>query len=391
MNDNNKQSNTHTHRIVRVTLTPLGNFFFGGQKLTEVEKEKDYYIKSLYFPSQTVILGMLRQELLMQNGLFPLGSSDSNEKKEKAIKLIGEKSFNPSFENCDQEVQDFGSIEELSPVFITRNKNRAFHVLPGDYGFPYSPKEDGQAFFNNTNAETKSFLPYLDGYKSKKRPPDRLISKESPEMIVELKDLFIPDEQVGITKGKEGQTQEDAYYKQVFLRLKKGYAFSFYLKLKKKVNEESVKFDSNFVFFGGERSAFRMDIEEKITEKTVANLFDETIPELKGSKILLTGDAFVEPSILNICDFSVSQSVYSRNLRSSVRTTNHYSNLSNQKNDTTPYLGTPYNLLARGTVLYYSNNSTLDRIRGLLDKPGNKKVGFNYYKIFPLQKEKGKE
>ncbi len=389
MNDNNNNpSNTPSHRIVSVTLTPLANFFFGGQKQTEVESEKDYYIKSLFYPQQTVILGMLRQELLMQNHLFPLGKSDNDEKKNQAAQLIGESSFQPSFEIGDQ---DFGAIEELSPVFIT-NKERVFHVLPADYGFPYSPKEDGQTFFNHPHAETKPFLPYLDKYKSKDRPPDRLVSKESPEMIVELKDLFIPDEQIGITKGKNGQTPEDGYYKQVFYRLRKGYAFAFYLKLKTTVNKEPVKFDSNFVFFGGERSPFKMDIKEEDANQTVARLFDQTLPQLEGSKILLTSDAFVQSSILNACDFSVSESVYSRNFRSNVRTTHHYSNLSGKENQIAPHLGDPHNLLARGTVLYYGNRpETLTTLTGLLDKPGNKKIGFNYYKIYPSQEEKGKE
>jgi CRISPR-associated protein Cmr3 len=344
-----------------------------------VENEKDYYIKSLYYPQQTVILGMIRQELLVQNGLFPLDKSD----KEKAVRLIGESSFDP--ENMEQE---FGVIEELSPVFIKRKGSRVFHVLPKDHGQTYNTHTDGKIFLNHPKASPKEFLPYFDGYDAKQGNPEMLGSKESPQEFIQLKDIFIPDEQIGIKKGKSGQTEEEGYYKQVFLRLKKGYAFSFYLRLKTTIDGEPVNFNDNFVFIGGERSAFGMEVELEEENKTVHDLFDQTLPELAGPKIVLTGDAFVEPEILETCDFAVSGSVFSRNFRSYVRTTRKYWNLADKKNEETPFLGDRYNLLSRGTVLYYGNNrETLDRLKTLLDITGYKKIGFNYFKICPPEEK----
>jgi CRISPR-associated protein Cmr3 len=386
MNDNNNINNNSAYRNVCVTLIPLGNFFFGGQKLTEVEKEKDYYIKSLYYPQQTVILGMLRYELLVQNELFPL---DSEEKKEKAARLIGESSFAAG--NIHQE---FGAIEELSPVFIKRKDDRIFHVLPKDYGHTYTPDKKGKTFFNHPETVSKEFLPYFERYDAKEENPEKLVSKEFPHHPFELSKIFIPDEQIGIKKGKSGQTEEEAYYKQVFFRLKKEYAFSFYLRLKTNIDGNSVNFKGNFVFIGGDRSGFRMEVKDtENQDKSICDLFDETLPEFKDPKIVLTGDAFVRPEILNICDCSVSGSVFFRNFRSFVRTTHKYWNLTNQKEDKeTPFLGDRYNLLSRGTILYYGNNpETLKRLTRLLDEQGNKKIGFNYYKIYPSQKEKGKE
>jgi len=389
MNDNNdiSSNNNDQTRNYRVTLTPLGNFFFGGQKLTEVEKEKDYYIKSLYYPPQTVILGMLRQELLIQNGLFPLDKSD----KEKAVRLIGESSFDPV--NVRQE---FGVIKQLSPVFIQRKDHRVFHLLPRDYGHPYNPLKEGKTYFNHPAALTREFIPYFDGYKAKEDSPEKLIAKETPHQHIHLKDVFIPDEQIGIKKGKRGQTEEEGYYKQVFLRLTKGYAFSFYLKLDAGLDEETVKFANNIVFIGGERSGFKMEVEpmaEADENKSVNDLFDQTLPESAGPKILLTGDAFVEPGIFNLCDFSVTGSIFFRNFRSYVRTTHKYWNLTDHKDDKeTPFLGDRYNLLSRGAVLYYGNNpETLKELEGLLDITAYKNIGFNYYKIYPSQDKKGKE
>lgn len=391
MSDHNHTPTDTAYRDACVTLTPLGNFFFGGQKLTEVEKEKDYYIKSLYYPPQTVILGMLRQELLIQNHLFPLEKSDK-EKKEEAARLIGESSFDP-----ENRRQEFGVIENLSPVFIKRKDNRVFHVLPKDFGHPYTPAPNGKTFFNHPNAAEKKFLPYFDGYEAKQGNPDMLGSKESPQEIIQLKDIFIPEEQIGIKKGKHGQTEEEGYYKQVFFRLRKGYAFSFYLRLKTMLDGEPVQFNDNFVFIGGERSAFKMEVREAIAPQAAGGindfsaLFDRTLPVLPGQKILLAGDAYVEPEILETCDFAVTDSVFSRNFRSYVRTTRNYWNLTNHKDDKeTPFLGDRYNLLARGTVLYYDSPATLKKLTGILDTAGYKKIGYNYFKIYPDKKEKGK-
>jgi len=388
MNDNNDISNNNDQtRNYRVTLTPLENFFFGGQKLTEVEKEKDYYIKSLYYPPQTVILGMLRQELLIQNGLFPLDKSD----KEKAVRLIGESSFDPV--NVRQE---FGVIKQLSPVFITRRGDRVFHILPKDYGHAYNPLKEGKTYFNHPAALTREFIPYFDGFDAKQGNPEILLSKDFPHHPFELRKIFKQDEQIGIKKGKRGQTEEEGYYKQVFLRLTKGYAFSFYLKLDAGLDKETVKFANNIVFIGGERSGFKMEVEfmaEADESKSVSDLFDRSLPGLAGPKILLTGDAFVEPGIFNLCDFAVTGSIFFRNFRSYVRTTHKYWNLTDRKDDKeTPFLGDRYNLLSRGAVLYYGNNpETLKELEGLLDITAYKNIGFNYYKIYPSQDEKGKE
>lgn len=388
MNDNNNiNTNDDQTHIYRVLLTPLGNFFFGGQKQTEVENEKDYYIKSLYYPPQTVILGMLRQELLIQNGLFPLDKVDK-EGKEKAVHLIGEASFDPT-----SMAQEFGVIEELSPVFIMREKKHIFHISPMDYGHTYKCHDEGKTYFNHPEAKTKSFIPDFAGYDAKEGNPVKLISKDSPHEAIDLKDVFIQDEQIGIKKGKSGQTEEEGYYKQVFLRLKKEYTFAFYLKLKTEWNGQAFSFNDNMVFIGGERSGFKMEVENVNDEnKSVSDLFHQSLPELAGPKILLTGDAFVEPQILNQCDFAVSKSVFSRNFRSYVQTTRKYCNLTDRKNDKeTPFLGDRYNLLARGTVLYYHDRETLGRLTALLDTQGHQKIGFNYYKIYPSQEEKGKE
>jgi CRISPR-associated protein Cmr3 len=386
MSEIDNTPNNLNHRIVCVTLTPLGNFFFGGRKQTEVEKEKDYYIKSLYYPQQTVILGMLRQELLVQNKLFPLDKDN----REKAARLIGESSFDP--ENRGQE---FGAIEALSPVFLKRNDHCIFHILPKDHKHTFTPQYEGKTFFNHPNTDAKEFLPCFEGYDAKKGEPDVLGSKDSPQEFIQLNDIFSKDEQVGIKKGKSGQIEEESYYKQVFLRLAKGYAFSFYLRLKTVLDEKPVKFSDNFVFVGGERSGFRMKIEpvEKVDEnRAVKDLFDQTLPGSSGPKIFLTGDAFVDTGILSACDFAVSASVSFRNFRSYVRTTRKFWNLTDKEDQETPFLGERYNLLARGTVLYYGNNrETLDRLKTLLDEGVYQKIGFNYYKVYPSPGEEGKE
>ena len=93
-----------------IKLQPLDRFFFGGD-VTFGQNNEDYFVRSLKYPQQTTLLGMLRYILLLQNDL--LDEKGKVKDYKKANNLIGTDSFDPN-----EQGQSFGVIQNLSPIFI---------------------------------------------------------------------------------------------------------------------------------------------------------------------------------------------------------------------------------------------------------------------------------
>ncbi|MCK5059489.1 MAG: hypothetical protein KAT34_22760 [Candidatus Aminicenantes bacterium] len=380
--------NERDYKNYLVTLRPLESFFFGGRKNSEPEEKKDYYVKSRHFPQQTALLGMLRQELLMQNGLFPLNSNN----REQAARLIGGKSFNPGCEN-----QDFGVIQEMSPLVLTKD-DHFFHPCPKDLGMTLIiEKSEGKSCFNlaKENGETgkeqageRPFIPHMKGYNPKTGTPELLIANNGCKEWLKYPDVFTESEQVGIKKGREGRTEEEAYYKQVFLRMEKGFSYAFFISLKKDCDNKPVVLKDSIIYMGGERSAFKMtikEVSEKSGSENIKELFDKTLPDFAEAKIILYSDAYVDAGIINLCKFAVTESCYFRNIRSNVRKTKKFDNLKprDEESEITPYLGKRLNFLKRGSVLYPDDeDGSIEKIKEMLGKPHFQKIGYNYYKIY---------
>lgn len=379
-----------------IQLIPLGQFFFGGQKRSEAEApEKDYYFRSLYFPQQTQVLGMLRQELLMQNNLFPLNKQN----REPAAALIGPDSFAPG--NVDQ---GFGALREISPLFLCCN-NCYYHPIPFDHGFTllkkygktylHIKKGDIKEKGDITSAAAHDYIPQLEDFDSKKYNPLQLLANTPGATPINYNEIFKEFEQVGIKKVKSGQVKEDAYYKQVFYRLKKGASFAFYLRLdttwkyQEKILE--LKFADNIITMGGERSTFKMKVKylaDSNDNGSVQSMYEEKLPVFHPHptfhKVVLTGSAFVEPCVLSLCSFAITDSVFFRNIRTHVRQTQKFSNLKQESlngftETHTPYLGSRYNLLQQGSVLYLENRETLRQVEEQLTNPQYQKIGYNFF------------
>jgi CRISPR-associated protein Cmr3 len=379
-----------------IQLIPLGQFFFGGQKRSEAEAtEKDYYFRSLYFPQQTQVLGMLRQEMLMQNNLFPLNKDN----REPAAALIGPESFAPG-----NGSQDFGALREISPLFLCCN-NCYYHPIPFDHGFTLV-KKHGETYLHikkgdikdkgaSTSAATHRYIPQLEDFDSKKYNPLQLLANTPGATPINYNEIFKEFEQVGIKKGQRGQVKEDAYYKQVFYRLEKGASFAFFLGLDTtwdwRGETRNLEFADNIITMGGERSTFKMKVKpltDNSGNLTVQSLYRETLPAFHPHptlhKVVLTGSAFVEPKVLSLCSFAITGSVFFRNIRTHVRQTQKFSNLKQElKNGPTeshnPYLGSRYNLLQRGSILYLENRETLRQVEEQLTNPQYQKIGYNFF------------
>ena len=192
--------------------------------------------------------------------------------------------------------------------------------------------------------------------------------------------IFIEDEQTGIRKNYEGNTDEKAFYIQSFYKLDKNYSFAFILEL-----EDNANFTTrDLVILGGEQSKFRMEVEN------FDDSFEDIKPEYqvsaKSDKVVLVSDAFCTNEIFNDCPFAVTETIDFRSIKSSVKETSDYSALDRSKKIIEQLCKTAkYNIFKKGSVFYGEPS----KITAHFDKNNAlKKIGYNHYKIVKKQEEK---
>lgn len=358
-----------------VRLRPLGEFFFGAEKgfidsrRDDFTKQDDitYYLQSRQFPQQTSLLGMLRKEILIQTAKI---KSDNYSKDELAEikKLIGAKSF------CLDDVrQDFGYLNEISPLILYDSKKGQFYLpVPKDHKKPYKSGETKERYtpfkLNEKSMINTNFGPIQPFFVTKKvgegNEYDPKIGLSEDFINLDTKDvvskdkIFIPFEKIGINKYKT----DDAYYKQVFYHLRRDtndnaeFEFAFFLKTNYEFSEKST------VYLGKERSTFQLIFEER--EKDFDALIKQS--KLGGSpdKIILVSDSYIETPLEGI-SWSINESITFRNF--SWRGNGKM--IPNEKK---------YNFWKRGSVIYVKKgckNKVISQIRA------NKnlyQIGYNY-------------
>jgi CRISPR-associated protein Cmr3 len=338
----------------QIKLTPVDTFFFGGEK-HDNEEVVNYFVESNCYPQQTTLLGFLRYLLLVRNNLI-----GSDMLKTKAEPIIGEKSFNYQIPQ-----QSFGEIKSISLLYFLKGE-QVFVPAPFDV--------NGQIELENDNYilkimgkpyKAKDGLPNLHLISIKGDSTIRLYD-EGPLNSVVFKVL-----RTGNEKSDKGESNEDSFYRQSFMRMNTDWSFAFQAEI-----EEDLATDTLFLPFGGEQSMFKVDIVSQ--EKKI-----ELSPELKNYSrklplIYLLSDCFVEDNIMQLTCFAVNRISSFRNFQSSVNTMN-YSAFG--KNSNGLKRSNRYNLITRGSVLYFSNNNEREQALKLLEKNHCKKIGFNHYKL----------
>ncbi|GHU64267.1 hypothetical protein FACS1894160_3750 [Bacteroidia bacterium] len=328
-----------------ITLTPYDLYFFGGEQ----EQIADYYLKGNSIPQQTALLGMLRYQILLQNGLL-----ENNRIKDDvdAAKWIGKESFQYS-----NATQTFGKVDSISSCYLVEK----------------------------TDTDTKKYLPthpvYMEGwevidgnyflpsYDPKKYYRLRWKNIENPNDVVD--DFFDEVERVGVDKNYTGQTDNDSFYKQVWLKLSicrenvnHDFSFGFYVTI-----ADDVKLENANVNLGKENSVFRMSVIEETAS--------DEVHEPNANAIVLVCDAYVDPEILQQCDFAVCDTLPFRNLvNQTAKTHNHY-----DLHKSTTLL----QLLKRGTILIANDSKQIEAIGNSLNKYANfVKIGYNKFQTIKI-------
>lgn len=335
-----------------VTLRPLENYFFGGERTfrnNEDEEKVNYFAYSNLYPQQTSLLGLMRYVLLEQNDLLPL-----HKHKEKARELIGAESFKA----LDTADQSFGAIKKLSPLFI--KKDDQFYRFAHPQGNLELELSDGNVWIAGGK---KAFIPSMEDFDPKNSVKPSVINPDGEK--IPLSDIFLPKEQVGIEKHTGDESKEDSFFRQKFYRLADGFEFAIWVEVGDSYvfnnTTHKVVLRDTIVQFGGEQKQFFLELQPAQGNFPEA-LFQN---EESGRKITLLSDACVSEKIFDHCDFALSD-------------TQDFRTVVIGYNEKFDYQRNKLNLLKRGSVLFIKEGE-IKESKALLDNSHYQSIGFNHY------------
>ena len=375
-----------------ITLKPLDKFFFGGERTLGQGNYTNYFVKSNHFPQQTGLLGLIRYELLAQKNML---ATKGKKVPDAAKKLIGSHSFKLSKGEKDQFIEnDFGAISKLSPLFIVKlddsekiekrlTYNSLLHFKGDDFdGYKIVCDKESQRLQLFKRDVNGKIIGEVDdrAYKSKNGIFSGLVDEQGENYKYEC--VFQEDMQVGIDKRKE----KNAFYKQQFFRLKPGYAFAFYVNMKK---NSDVVFDSSLTMLGGEKSGFKMDVQ-KLSENEdwkmpKYDLSFEKCFENESTKnfslFILKSHSYCKPSIYTLCKFVISNAVDFRFIETHIGKTQHYNNYDPKvRKPENLNKSSKYNLLKAGSIFLVENiDDKIDKFKEYMKNPCLEQIGYNHY------------
>jgi CRISPR-associated protein Cmr3 len=387
-----------------IKLYPIDRFFFGSDvTFGEDNENKNYFVRSVYFPQQTTLLGMLRYYLLKQNDLL----SDSGRviNQHSADQLIGAEGFNA------KNPGSFGIIKSLSPAFITGPDGEYF-VQSREYGLNWKEDEitgDKQRELTSFKLRElrgrntfSSAIYYLEGLNSKTEIPDLLVNSRSGrirffdfqrERIHDpMNGIFVPNEQIGIRKpckqgnpgdGKakdedEDEGNEKGFYKQVGYSMKPGYGFACYAEM----DISGHKIDNGLVKMGADQSWFRIECE--LQKFSVGNAMEHLTNHLyhgvndRSAKIVLLSDTCLDRDPYNKYVLASAATVAFRYLETNSQSKSPVFSFS-RAGLTLRKTEQFRTLLKRGSVLYLSDGTKKqDLLKEILENKAFYQIGYNH-------------
>lgn len=247
-------------KTYRVTFTPSGSYFFGNEKNFKYPNQENgghfgelYYIRGENVPSQTTILGALRYLALP-----PEKRTYNAAKDDSAKRYIGAESF--SFESA--EIQEFGAIKSVSPLFITDGKTD-YIPTPFDHNEEKSSKEYTPFFVYHTVDTIDGIRLYTQEYNAKKGITDTWMSVKDGKIE---SSMFESEVRIGINT----QQRENAFFKKEYKILKAECSFVVYAEIDTEIFPPEPS-TTMTVFLGQGKVPFAVrfaEEENKIDKKT---------------------------------------------------------------------------------------------------------------------------
>ncbi len=338
----------------KVELIPQSDFFFGGEYTfakddTPTQESSRYSATSTYFPQQTALLGMIRKTLLVQNGNLTMhikgewvdskgGKNGHDRNYHEAARVAGNKQF--SYENEN----DFGIIEELSPLFLTYN-GTAYTVNAKDAN--YEVKQTNAVM--SLNGKRQNAL-IFDGYNLKKHLQDSFIGED--RSTLEFDDIFQKVQSVGIKKTQNREDQDDSFFQKTAYKLKEKSSFTFFLTL-----SEKLSWNDAFVALGADQSTFMLKLTE--TKESFETTFSHLFAKKSFDRVVLHSETLLSEEVYDNALFVFGKRESYRQLK----------NTQGKKSKR-------YYLLQRGSVIYTKD---IDTTVATLNKKHLQKAGINHF------------
>ena len=377
----------------KISLTPLGRYFFGGDMTFKVSGRKDnhnelfssYIISSCYFPQQTSLLGMLRFLILSHDKQSFNQQTLRIQDPARAKNLIGASSFNI---NANYEINDFGRIKQLYPCFLEKVENdKSLPLLPTPNDWGYKIYFDKNEFVSINRQRIP--LPLVEGYDPKVERNELYITPNGT--IYSTEELFVKNPRIGINKNYSGITQADdsAFYKQIFYRLgndKLEGKLHFSCLVEMDDQEELTRYSGTIVNIGGDDSKFRFDaikVKETVVSPTYGKYyFDQDQQTGKTNyayKVVLLSDAYLKPNPPRpLWSFAISDILPFRFLCTTLQT-QHYSILSDGLKRSQKFY-----LYKKGSVFFCYDREELTALENALQAvPCFRQIGYNHYQTIP--------
>lgn len=403
-----------------VTLNPIGSFFFGDEKTFSFEEEykknsklKNNIIKSRLFPQQTSILGMLRKEILIKENLISDNWDYKDEKKKKRIQeCIGANSF-----SIEGDKQEFGYIKKVSPVFIrekTKSEYKYLMKIPKDHlvrnttqnkaneekkeyekkrgeeeNKPYKVEYVPLKFFDKNSCKIRCSYGEKDESGRRIALPSNFVSKDgiSEEFVLsdyqsgdgkkksyvrEKSSIFIKESNTGIKLDEKCITKDESLFRVVRYKFnnsedsQKEFVFTVEI-------DDVIDFDGyiNIVNLGGENSYFSIKFEKSNIDikKEFENIQSNTGGDYK--KIILISDTYLsEEAYKNLCEYSISNTVTFRNIKTTVSSKHYYNKIKKIKEK--------FYFFERGSVLYTTSEKYEELVNAIKDEK-LQNIGYNEF------------
>ena len=375
----------------KITLKPLGSFYFGNERNFGIGENANYFVHSRYFPQQTSLLGLIRYQILQQKQAWDKAGKLHSD----ASQWIGKHSFTLEKRNEDQ---GYGYIEYLSPLWLEVD-GEPYFVAPKNHGFNLRLAERGQCISGPLgSASLQEQLPLLSNekgaYDAKKNGVSKLLLNAGGKKK-KWDETFCKEVQVGIKKDS-AEKDSGGFFRQTRYRFpQKGvHAFGCKLSLSDQAGKLFGDSGSWLVRLGGDQSSFLMEVELLDSLNPQKPFSPEELPPLKAlsdyHQVYLLSEAYVPQDWLPPCDFALTESpVDFRYLKTSVSKTKRYYNvasLKKRKNETSrddlARLSNKYQLLPRGSVLFVKKEAQPTEEPGaFLDRKGMQRIGYNHYVV----------
>lgn len=360
--------------LYKVTLKPIGKFYFGGENSFGEAKSKNetalgsnyfakrsaYFAKGEKFPQQTQVLGMIRKEIMRHKECLKIhnnGECVVKGKKEKAIELVG---LNWK--------EDLGKIVQLSPIFL-ENNHEIFIPAPLDKDLELATKS-GVSFINGRKDESSVYA-FRTSKDTMFNAKDSLCSDYiSSNSSIELDKIFEGVTRIGNQTLKYSDDDEEQLYKMTSYTLDKAYHFVCYLELSEDIFDRDNGY-KGIVELGGERSSFQLEITSTDQSPNCKTIYKKHPKD--HSRIILTSDSYVNEDIFNHVVVALSEKVNFRTIVSSQKGFSKSSNIV---------------LLKKGSVFYVKDNHEEEIISLLDSEKAFSKIGYNQYIKLDSTKDK---